>query len=133
MALLLTSGSGVALAAVIIGTPADDRLVGTTGADRIVGLAGGDQIYTKGGNDTVSGGSGLDTLVDGRPGPPTSSPGHLTMDGGPGDDRFWNLGSEERRPGDTATLRGGPGADFFVFAATQGNDVISRVPVTITH
>ncbi len=64
-ALLLALGAGVAFAAIIKGTPGDDRLTGTEVRDTIFGFKGDDLIRGLGGTDTLQGGGGDDTIFGG--------------------------------------------------------------------
>lgn len=91
--------SAVAAAALIRGTPHDDRLVGTPAADQIYGLAGDDEIRGKDGPDRIEGGPGGDTMYAGG--------GSDRQDGGPGPDTLWAVAKD----GDTDFLDCGPGRD----------------------
>lgn len=62
-ALIALVAVGVAHAAVINGTAADDYLVGTSGNDSISGKGGKDELHGKAGNDLLDGGRGRD-LID---------------------------------------------------------------------
>jgi hypothetical protein len=91
--------SSVAAAALIRGTPHDDRLVGTPAADQIYGLAGDDEIRGKEGPDRIDGGPGADTMYAGA--------GADRQHGGPGADTLWAVA----RDGDVDYLDCGPGRD----------------------
>ena len=108
----LALGSGVALAAVKIGTEGHDVLKGTRGEDVIHGRGGWDAIsgmgdddvlYGDDGSDSIHGGSfDLDEIFDGRRMVPD---GEDTIFGGDGRDCVWG-GSEDD------VLHGGAGSDF---------------------
>ncbi|WP_301183854.1 calcium-binding protein [Sphingobium xenophagum] len=87
---------------VIVGDESDNLLEGGLGNDHISGLDGNDEIYGGGGNDILLGGDGDDLFED--------SVGANEMDGGAGDDIFWNLsyGTQSNR------ITGGAGRDRFV-------------------
>ena len=85
----------------ITGTNADDTLRGGLGNDVLLGWYGHDTLYGGAGDDTLTGWSGNDTLYGGD--------GNDTLEGSAGDD----------------TLTGGAGGDVFVYAPSQGNDVIT--------
>ena len=125
----LALGSGVALAAVKIGTEGHDVLKGTRGEDVIHGRGGWDAIsgmgdddvlYGDEGSDSIHGGSfDLDEIFDGRRMVPD---GEDTIFGGDGRDCVWG-GSEDD------VLYGGAGSDFvgtycLDFVMDTGNDVM---------
>jgi Ca2+-binding RTX toxin-like protein len=78
--LMLTVGSGVALAANIQGTDRPETLTGTAQADTINGLAGDDLIKGLAGDDTLNGGRNKDVLQ--------GATGRDSLDGGVGADRL---------------------------------------------
>lgn len=83
------------------GADGDDILGGGNGDDEISGGAGADILYGGNGNDALSGDGGNDWLYGGV--------GADTLTGGRGDDH----------------LAGGAGADTFVFAANEGDDMVT--------
>src|SRR5262245_41907346 len=86
VALAVAAAAG---AAVVRGTPADDRLHGTARPDLISGEAGNDVIHGGPGSDVELGGDGNDTLYGGR--------GADQLHGGPGDDTLFALANDNRR------------------------------------
>ena len=83
------------------GTKSDDTLFGTAKGDRIKGKAGDDVLFGGAGDDELVGGSGAHIIT-----------------GGTGDDRIWG---DAASPGFAANHPAG--ADVFVFAPGDGNDV----------
>lgn len=59
------TGSGNALANVLIGAAGADKLLGGAGHDRLLGNAGNDALYGETGNDVLLGGAGADRLDGG--------------------------------------------------------------------
>jgi Ca2+-binding RTX toxin-like protein len=129
MAVALVVGSGVALAAVKIGTDGHDVLKGTKGEDVIhgrgswdviSGVGSDDVLYGDEGSDSIHGGSfDLDEIFDGRRMVPD---GEDKIYGGDGKDCVWG-GSEDD------VLYGGAGNDFvgtycLDFVMDTGNDVM---------
>lgn len=115
----LVLGSGVALAATIVGTNGDDTRNGTTNRDVIYGLGGNDTLRGRGGNDEIDGGTGSDPNLSG-------GTGNDEVSGGSGPDFLYGYeggdvlyggnGSDIVSGGDAPTagqneLYGGPGAD----------------------
>ncbi|SEM88245.1 calcium-binding protein [Nitrosomonas marina] len=87
-------------------------LMGTEGNDSIIGFASDDTINGLDGNDTLYGGDGNDVI-----------------DGGAGADRLYgNLGDDilSGGSGSNDTLDGGAGNDTYLFAAGDGNVMISN-------
>jgi Ca2+-binding RTX toxin-like protein len=66
MGLTLALCSAIALAAVKVGTDADEKIVGTDGNDQINGKGGKDDLRGKAGNDIYyfANDFGVDTLTD---------------------------------------------------------------------
>ncbi|GAA4010721.1 Ig-like domain-containing protein [Sphingomonas humi] len=93
--------TGIADGIVSNGGNGIDRLTGTGGEDRLFGGNGDDQLFGLDGHDRLDGGNGNDQLFGGR--------GNDLLIGGQGDD----------------LLEGGAGRDSFVFAARNGNDVVT--------
>lgn len=80
--MLLTTlllGSGVALAATIVGNGGDDTRKGTANRDVMYGLGGNDSLNGRGGNDEIDGGADSDTVYADR-----------TSDGDPVNDILYN-------------------------------------------
>ena len=136
------------------GDGTDDLLVGTTDNDGLFGLGGNDTIIGRAGDDVVDGGSGDDYLIGGegdddiRGGTGNDlifdSMGDDKVDGGDGDDTIYvfagtnvirgGLGDDYISGGFDAdsvhggagddVLKGGRGADRFVFGPGNGDDVV---------
>lgn len=100
MAVALTLGTGVALAAAISGTQGSDTLRGTPQDDQIYGLSGDDTLYGRDRSDELYGGAGEDRLF--------GSLGADEIYGGSGPDRLF----------------GGPNRDFLNSADGRPNDFI---------
>lgn len=83
-ALIALVAVGIAHAAVVNGTAADDYLVGTSGNDSIYGKGGKDELHGKAGNDLLDGGRGPDLLE--------GAGGADHMIGGYGDDVLYAWG-----------------------------------------
>ncbi|MEL7463887.1 MAG: calcium-binding protein [Pseudomonadota bacterium] len=92
------------------GAGGDDTLKGRGGDDVLNGEAGEDRLHGGNGDDMLFGGDGADRLQGGRC--------DDALDGGAGDDRM--VGGKGN---DVQT--GGDGADRFVFAANDGDDVVT--------
>ena len=86
---------------VINGGAGDDIMYGSTGRDALNGGDGNDVLYGMGGNNIVNGGAGEDKLYGGA--------GNDILNGG----------------ADNDLLTGGAGNDTFVYAAGNGNDVVT--------
>src|SRR5918994_1009901 len=99
-------GAGVAVAAVITGTPGNDTLLGTDQADQISGLAGNDLIHGLAGSDRIDAGPGDDTVLgdDGCPAGTSGAPYYCIPGGRPGNDRLSGGAGDDR-------LSGGSGND----------------------
>ena len=79
-----------AYAAVITGTPGDDRIRGKAEGDTISALTGDDRVFARRGNDSVDLGPGADRGFGGR--------GDDTINGVQGHDRIWgNAGNDVLR------------------------------------
>jgi Ca2+-binding RTX toxin-like protein len=65
VALLVTLGSGAALAKAFNGTNGPDDLTGTKKADKMDGRAGADVVEGRGGSDNIKDGSGPDEVSGG--------------------------------------------------------------------
>lgn len=115
----------------------NDTLKGGAGNDLIFGNRGKDWIYGENGNDSVNGGSGNDYLSGGN-GKDTlkGDDGKDTLIGGKGNDiLIGDKGNDSLLGGegaDTLTggkgndiLTGGEGKNIFVYAAGDGNDIIT--------
>lgn len=118
--------------ATVVGTDRDDVLTGTAGPDVIVALGGDDTVRGKGGDDVVCGGPGEDEVSTG-PGADTvvaggqddwvrSQSGADRITGGGGND----LVEVRTQPGETGSLRGGPGDNLLVLTVV---DTAGPVPV----
>lgn len=113
---------------VIIGNQADDIVTAGGGVDIVLGRNGWDVLNGEGGRDVVRGGRG-DDIVDGGGGRDVvaGGQGNDVVTGGAGSD--WvagNLGDDLLSGGvGDDFLRGGRGDDTFVFAAGDGDDVIT--------
>lgn len=94
----------------IDGGPGSDTLNGNSGFDTIIGGEGDDTLRGQGGRDSLVGGEGDDFLV--------GMQGFDTLDGGPGNDTLIGGPAND-------TLTGGDGEDLFVFAAGQGENLIT--------
>jgi hypothetical protein len=96
---------GVALAAIVTGTSADDTLNGTHAKDEISGYEGNDTIYAKGSADVLWSGPGSDVS--------NGEGANDTIHGEGGNDTLYgNAGNDELRGGDgTDVLNGGVGDD----------------------
>ncbi|MBA2345316.1 MAG: hypothetical protein H0V83_09575 [Rubrobacter sp.] len=68
MLVALVLGSGVALAATIVGTNGDDTRNGTANRDVMYGLGGDDILRGRGGNDEIDGGANGDMYLSGGAG-----------------------------------------------------------------
>ncbi len=84
--LILAVGASVAYAALIQGTPRDDKLTGTEIRDTIFGFKGDDVLRGLGGTDTLQGGGGDDIIF-----------------GGPGQDVLRGRGGNDQLHGGTPT------------------------------
>ena len=107
----LVLGSGVALAAVKVGTESQDELFGTGDSDVLYGRGGGDFLEGCGGDDILYGGDGADLVSDGL----CRGSGDDKLYGGDGDDEMFSF------PGDDV-LYGGDGSDQ-IFEG-KGNNVL---------
>ncbi|MEH7827438.1 calcium-binding protein [Gemmobacter denitrificans] len=118
----------------------NDEATGGLGKDRIVGDLGNDTIYDSRGNDVALGGSGNDLLglAKGANGNDIlrGGTGHDTVLGGLGRDKLYGEAGDDVLDGGAGndqlfgaagrdTMTGGAGNDTFVFAAAEGNDVIT--------
>jgi Ca2+-binding RTX toxin-like protein len=102
IALILAVGAGTAFAALIQGTPRDDRLTGTEVRDTILGYKGDDLLRGLGGTDTLQGGGGDDTIFGG--------PGADVLRGRGGNDRLHG-GEDPTDPKHTDEFYCGAGFD----------------------
>ena len=97
----LVLGSGVALAATIVGTNNADTRTGTVNRDVMYGLGGNDSLDGRGGNDEIQGGVG----------------GDFPLNGGGGNDEVYGGSGSDGISGGASTsdgqneLYGGSGAD----------------------
>lgn len=89
----------------VFAEPDRNEIDGTSGDDVIVGKAGADDIFGREGNDTLFGQDGADALY-----------------GGAGEDVLVGNGGDD-------VLYGGEGADSFVFASSEGDDIIKDFEV----
>ena len=93
----------------LAGTDKDETGDAGNGNDSMSGGAGADSLNGGNGNDTLAGGEGRDTLQ--------GENGNDALTGGAGDDRLYGgLGNDR--------LTGGDGEDVFIYAKSEGNDVI---------
>jgi Ca2+-binding RTX toxin-like protein len=106
MTVVVLVGSGVAVAAVRLGTDGQDFLIGTRFDDVLHGRGGIDFVDGRGGNDVLYGGDGGDEVI--------SFPGDDTLFGGRGND-FVIEGKGNN------TLFGGGGNDFFQATAIDAD------------
>lgn len=114
MLLALLLASGMALAAVKVGTNGQDILKGTNSRDKLVGKGGNDILYGKGGSDDYLKGP-IDQVSSYVKGGLYGGPGNDRIFGGGGDD--WLAGG-----GGKDVLRGGSGTDRG--DAGPGNDIV---------
>ncbi len=121
----IRGGSG---ADMLNGQRGDDMIKGGGGADKINGNKGADHLIGGGGNDKINGGSGHDII--------SGSKGNDKLNGNKGDDEInGNKGADKINGGKgddllnggkgADQLTGGAGADTFVFAAGDGDNVIT--------
>lgn len=103
MGATLLLGSGMAMAATLFGTTANDTINGTNARDQIFGLQGADTLFGSGGNDEVRGGAGQDKVNGGV--------GNDVLSGGKNSD----------------VLIGGPGRDFLNSRGQGDNDATDSV------
>jgi Ca2+-binding RTX toxin-like protein len=101
MAVAILVGTSVALAAVRVGTQANDTLRGTPQADQIYGLNGSDRLFGNAGGDELYGGVGNDRLVA----------------GGDNDELYGGSATDE--------LLGGAGADLIDSTDRSNNDTVN--------
>lgn len=111
---------------VLNGTNTADKVYGGGGDDQIWGHGGNDQIYGEAGNDTIYGGAGGD-LIFGGDGNDTIYAGTMIDDvgdglnyhlnGGAGNDAIYGDSDGDELSGRMGAdfLRGGPGADTFLY------------------
>jgi cysteinyl-tRNA synthetase len=92
---------------------------GTGGGDTLAGGTSGDRMYGRGGDDDLSGNAGRDLVMGNR--------GNDRLAGDDGDDRLHGgAGADEIAGGSGRDLLwGGKGADTFVFARSDGRDVVA--------
>ena len=147
MAFTLTTTIDAA-AAVITGTPGDDRLVGTSRNDQIHGRAGDDLIFGRRGGDHLVGGSGNDE-VHGNRGPDGlfglrgrdhlhGGRGHDYAEPGRKADRLWLRRGDDlviiERDGRRDVIRCGRGQDrVFYLTARDPRDRLFRCEVIEAH
>ena len=93
MALTLLVASGVALAAIRIGTEGPDTLRGTNGDDTLIGKGGNDTLFALRGQDQLFGGPGKDVLAGGSRFGPLGGDKNL-LGGGGNDGVFGGDGSD---------------------------------------
>jgi Ca2+-binding RTX toxin-like protein len=137
----LVLGSGVALAATIVGTNGDDTRNGTVNRDVMYGLGGKDTLNGREGNDEIDGGAGNDPNLTGSTGNDEVSGGSGldSLRGNDGNDILYGGNGADDISAGTATafaqneMYGGPGADtinaqspaaFDEVYGGSGNDVI---------
>jgi Ca2+-binding RTX toxin-like protein len=96
-----------------------DVIGGSSGADVIPGFAGADAIAGAAGNDQIFGNQGADTLYGNQ--------GADFLHAGQGDDFLYGGQDNDTLNGGAGNdvLQGGRGADSFVFASSQGNDIVT--------
>jgi Ca2+-binding RTX toxin-like protein len=135
-AIIMLSGIGQAIAALINGTSGNDELNGTQEDDFLYGKDGDDRIFSGGGNNVLGGDNGDDELY--------GNIGSDRLYGGLGNDKIFDLAADE-----VDYFVGGPGDDFLsdgesatnggvVFMyGSEGNDILrtqyleSRTDVTV--
>ena len=105
MAVALSLGSGVALAALVEGDNADNTLKGTNNADSIYAFAGDDVLYALMGADHLYGNRGADRIFGGK--------GQDLLYGGYGDDHVVGRDLNSSGIGMRDVLDCGPGHDTF--------------------
>ncbi|HEY8360052.1 MAG TPA: calcium-binding protein, partial [Ramlibacter sp.] len=112
----------------LVGGAGNDGLSGGAGSDALDGGLDNDALYGGEGDDQLRGGDGNDTLrgdagmdiLDGEDGDDAlysggdAQDGPDTLDGGAGEDKLYGWG-------DGALLRGGAGADLFLFSYDYGS------------
>ena len=89
----------------LLGEDGHDTLVGGAGRDRLLGGAGNDRLRAEDGADVLSGGEGADHLISGS--------ARCVLRGDAGDDMLFAKVDQAGQD-----LRGGAGADSFVFLGT---------------
>ena len=106
---------GVALAAVVNGTPRGDRLQGTEGRDQMRGFAGDDRFEGGGGPDLMRGDAGDDTMKAGEGSDELyGGDDDDAIPSGTGGDRIYGGSGNDRLLGKEGADRafGGPGNDY---------------------
>ena len=114
MAVALSLGSAVALAALVEGDNADNTLKGTNNADSIYAFAGDDVLYALMGADHLYGGYGKDRLYGNRGADRIfGGKGQDRLYGGYGDDHVVGRDLNSSGIGQRDVLDCGPGYDTF--------------------
>src|SRR5205085_6090767 len=125
---------------VIIGGTAADALLGGSGNDVLAGAAGDDVLVGGAGSDRLVGGSGNDVLIGGGVGGSASlatlrAVGTRWATRGETTPAGVTIAYDRDADGDTDTLTGSGGADWFVVSAgdvitdpTRDSDVVTRLP-----
>lgn len=110
---------------IIYGDEGDDQVWGAGGNDQLKGAGGNDMLGGRAGNDSLSGGAGKDVLYGGV--------GNDRLFGDQGGDSLFGGAGRDILSGGTGndSLSGGAGVDTFIFAAGDGNDVITDFEVGI--
>lgn len=112
---------------IVSGGDGNDTVHGGNGDDGIYGDAGNDAMFGDGGGDFIAGGDGVDTMHGGE-GQDWEYGEYQndTIYGDAGNDfLFGNFGDDTLVGGaGNDTLIGGNGADYFVFAASEGEDFV---------
>ncbi len=95
-AVLIAVSAGVAAAAMIEGTPGDDKLIGTANTDTIYGRGGDDLIEAREARDIVFGGNGDDDLYGEELGDQLfGGAGDDYIVGGGGEDELFGFGGND--------------------------------------
>jgi serralysin len=102
----------------LFGGQGDDTLNGGTGNDTLNGGPGTDVLLGNKGSDTLKGGSGIDTIRGGNGSDTITGSQGDTIFGGNGNDRII-VNSNGANDG-PSVLKGGRGADTFVFKSAEG-------------
>jgi alpha-tubulin suppressor-like RCC1 family protein len=118
---VFSTSASKAVAHLVTGTPAADRIAGTKGKDTLKGMAGADRIAGGSGDDTIDGGSGNDVIEGGS--------GRDRLTGGTGRDRFVfrrASDSPRSRPDTVTDFRAGDRIDLSAFDIRPRSKKINR-------